>query len=81
MLQRQMSRKIQDHLRDGSVEDKTPDFLFISEFVTTPSHPLPLKLSHICSGKLQHLNLKHISRLESNLHSLFERIIALLSHY
>ena len=72
-LQRQIHRRIKDHLRDSSVEDRTPDFEFISEFVATSKTSSTVSLLDVCSGDLKHLNLKHVSRLESKLHSLYGR--------
>ena len=72
-LKRQMNRTIKDRLRNNSEENKTPDFLFISEFVAAPKRSSSVaSLAEICSGSLDHLNLKHVSRLETQLHTLYE---------
>lgn len=70
-----MNRRVKDHLRDSSMEYKTSDFLFVSEFAAQPKEGSlqSVSLMDICSGDLAHLNLKHVSRLESQLHKLHER--------
>ena len=71
-LQKQMHRKIKDHLQEE--RDKTPDFEFMTEFISRPkkSDAGKASLGDICSGKTEHLNLKHVSRLESQLAGLLE---------
>jgi hypothetical protein len=65
------------------LDEKTSDFLFASEFISTPSASLSnlseegqekgkVSLDQVCSGKIDHLNLKHVSRLESQLHTVLE---------
>lgn len=73
-LQKQIHRKLKDHTRESREEDKTPDFEFLSEFISTPKHSQKVSLADICSGSISHLNLKHVSRLESQLHGLYDCI-------
>ena len=70
-LQKQLHLKSRDRLRESD-QDKTPDFMFISDFVVQKGDLTYPTLADICSGEYQHLNLKHISRLESQLHSLYQ---------
>ena len=72
MAKRQLERSIKDGHRIKE-EDESENFQFLSEFIS-PSNPKPLKMIDVISGSTKHLNLKHLSRLELQLHDLFKTL-------
>ncbi|TPX30799.1 hypothetical protein SmJEL517_g05724 [Synchytrium microbalum] len=70
-LQKQTGRQVKDRL---DLQQPAPAALeFMSEFI----HPdrrrdvKPVSLLDACSGQISHINLRHVGRLESQLHRLF----------
>ncbi|KAK2548682.1 hypothetical protein P5673_031027 [Acropora cervicornis] len=53
--------------------------IFMEDFLRQPKHAddQPVTLLDCCSGGVQHLNLKHVSRLESKLCKLYKNMICL----
>lgn len=59
-----------------------PIIRFLSEFIAPHrnSNVSPVTLSDVCSGNLDHINLRHVSRLESLLHKLYQGEICGRAH-
>ncbi|KAJ8042479.1 hypothetical protein HOLleu_13544 [Holothuria leucospilota] len=52
--------------------------LFIGEFLKTDSaDESPVSLYEVCRGNLEHLNLRHVAKLESKLFSLLKKLLIL----
>ncbi|KAJ3300707.1 hypothetical protein HK104_007608 [Borealophlyctis nickersoniae] len=77
-LLKQLSRRIKDHLNTRE-EERSPALEFLSEFVCPKrrGNIHPVTLADVCSGRIEHLNLRHVARLESQLHGLHSDLLAL----
>ncbi|KAI8899520.1 hypothetical protein BC833DRAFT_585284 [Globomyces pollinis-pini] len=70
-----ITRGVQDRLE----VNHEASFLFISEFICPQRRTdlRPVTLADLITGDLKHLNLKHVSRLECQLHSLYSSLSSL----
>jgi len=52
--------------------DNNNELIFYSDFISSTTRPRgQVSISDICSGKLEHINIKHVGRLETKLHKLY----------
>ncbi|XP_068693408.1 coiled-coil domain-containing protein 18-like isoform X2 [Montipora foliosa] len=69
------------HKRQESAdsEDLALPVMFMGDFLKQTKHTVdqPVTLLDCCSGRVEHLNLKHVSRLESKLCKLYKNMICL----
>lgn len=63
----------------AETEDLSLPAIYMSDFLKQPksSEDQALTLLDCCSGKVEHLNLKHVSRLESKLCKLYKNMVCL----
>ncbi|OUM60248.1 hypothetical protein PIROE2DRAFT_14023, partial [Piromyces sp. E2] len=58
------------------------EFIFYSDFISSTTRPKKqISIFDICSGNLDHLNIKHIGRLETKLHQLYIDLISIYTYF
>ncbi|KAI8910988.1 hypothetical protein EDD86DRAFT_265225 [Gorgonomyces haynaldii] len=76
-LAKTMDRSVRDRLQTQE-ELKSNTFHFLSDFISRERQPV--SLLDVSSGKTEHLNLRHIARLETELFKLLEITTRTLTH-
>ena len=71
-----INKMLHRHPRDNITsreEERTEAVAFLSEFVCPKrrKETVPVSVGDVCSGKIQHLNLRHVGRLEVLLRGLY----------
>lgn len=71
-LIKHITRQAKDRL-DTRDDEQSPAVEFLSEFICPKRTRdlAPVSLADVCSGSIEHLNLRHVGRLESQLHVLY----------
>ncbi|XP_052102124.1 uncharacterized protein LOC127735799 [Mytilus californianus] len=66
--------KLYKNIENATVRNLTRPLMFVNEFVR-PGSEEEITLLDIASGHLEHLNLKHVAKLETKLASLYKELI------
>lgn len=71
--------KLYKNIENNTSEKLIQPIKMLDKFVKNRSHP-PVTFMDICSGKIDHLNLKQVAKLESKLSQVYQHLFVMSKH-